>query len=315
VKRRAAVALTILVLALPACGEGEKSPAGDKGGGLNVFPASYDLTDGVPARFLVGLSTQRNLGVIGGSVQLRFSFLGSGQAEGEPQFYREATAEFLPIPLGPEAPPGPVSAPASVGRGVYKVDDFEFDRAGLWEVKVTAELAEGTQSGTGAFEVLPEARVPLPGEAAPLSENLVAGDQPAEAVDSRAQGGVDIPDPELHATTIADAIAAQHPALVVFATPVYCVSKFCGPITDMVEGLEKRYGDRADFIHVEIWNNFQRQAINKAAADWLYREGGDELLEPWVFLIGSDGVIVERWDNVATEEEIEPLLQDLPKIE
>jgi hypothetical protein len=102
---------------------------------------------------------------------------------------------------------------------------------------------------------------------------------------------------------------------VVFATPVYCVSKFCGPITDMVEGLEKRYGDRADFIHVEIWNNFQRQAINKAAADWLYREGGDELLEPWVFLIGADGVIVERWDNVATEEEIEPLLRDLPKIE
>jgi hypothetical protein len=154
----------------------------------------------------------------------------------------------------------------------------------------------------------------LPGEPAPLSENLVVGDEPAEAVDSRAQGDVEIPDPELHSTTIADAVAAKHPALVVFATPVYCVSKFCGPITDMVEGLERKYGDRADFIHIEIWNNFQRQAINKAAADWLYREGGDELLEPWVFLIGADGVIVERWDNVATEEEIEPLLQDLPTI-
>lgn len=312
-KARAMLALAIALLALPACGEDQ--PAGDRDGGLNVFPASYDLTDGVPARFLVGLSTKRNLGVIGGSVQLRFSFLGSSQAEDEPQFYREATAEFLPIPLGPEAPPGPVAAPASVGRGVYKVDDFEFDRAGLWEVKVTAELAEGTQSGTGAFEVLPEARVPLPGEPAPLSENLVVGDEPAEAVDSRAQGGVETPDPELHSTTIADAVAAQHPSLVVFATPVYCVSKFCGPITDMVEGLEKKYGDRADFIHIEIWNNFQRQAINKAAADWLYQDRTGDLLEPWVFLIGADGVIVERWDNVATEEEIEPLLQDLPKLE
>jgi hypothetical protein len=314
VNPRATLALIVLVVALPACGE-EEQPRGQGDGGLNVFPASYDLSDAVPSRFLVGVMTQRNLGVIGGSVQLRFSFLGSSQAEDQPQFYREVTAEFLPIPLGPEPPPGPVAAPGSVGRGVYKVDDFEFDRAGLWEVKVTAELAEGTRSGTGAFEVLPEARVPLPGEPAPPSENLVVGDGPPEAVDSRAEGGADIPDPELHRTTIADAIAANHPALVVLATPVYCVSKFCGPITDMVEGLEKTYGDRAEFIHVEIWNNFQQQAINKAAADWLYRDRTGELLEPWVFLIGADGVIVERWDNVASEEEIEPLLRDLPKIE
>jgi hypothetical protein len=35
-------------------------------------------------------------------------------------------------------------------------------------------------------------------------------------------------------------------------------------------------------------------------------------MEPWVFLIGADGRIAARWDNVATREEIEPLLRDLP---
>jgi hypothetical protein len=311
VNRRTALALTLAVATLPACGDGQ--PDAERQEGLNVFPASYDLTDGRPGRFLVGLTTGRNLGVIGGTVELRFSFLGSGDEE--PEFYREATGEFLPLPLGPEPPPGPVAAPASVGRGVYKVEDFEFDRAGIWEVRVTAELAEGTRSGTGAFEVVPEARVPLPGEPAPPSENLVVGAEPPEAVDSRAVETGRIPDPELHATTIAEAIRAGRPALVVFSTPVYCVSRFCGPVTQMVERLEKEYGDRAEFIHVEVWANFQQQSINKAAADWLYRDRIGELNEPWLFLIGADGVIVERWDNVASEEEIEPLLRDLPPFE
>jgi peroxiredoxin len=32
-----------------------------------------------------------------------------------------------------------------------------------------------------------------------------------------------------------------------------------------------------------------------------------------VFLIGPDGRIVARWDNVATRDEIEPLLKRLPE--
>jgi hypothetical protein len=88
------------------------------------------------------------------------------------------------------------------------------------------------------------------------------------------------------------------------------VSRFCGPVTDMVAELAASYGDRADFIHVEIWADFQEGAVNEAAADWLLREG--DLEEPWVFLIGADGRVVARWDNVATRSEIEPYLEDLP---
>lgn len=51
------------------------------------------------------------------------------------------------------------------------------------------------------------------------------------------------------------------PALVVFSTPTYCMSRFCGPVTDMVSGLAKDYSDRADFILVEIWRDFKKQEI------------------------------------------------------
>ena len=76
--------------------------------------------------------------------------------------------------------------------------------------------------------------------------------------------------------------------------------------------LAKAYADRATFIHVEIWKDYQQQTANKAATDWLYRN--DTLNAPWVFLIGSDGKVAARWDNIATQSEIEPLLQKLPVI-
>jgi len=99
---------------------------------------------------------------------------------------------------------------------------------------------------------------------------------------------------------------------VAVATPVYCVSKFCGPVTDMVQELAAEYSDRADFVHIEVWRDYEGQVVNKGAADWILR--GDNLQEPWVFLVDAEGRIVERWDNVATRQEIEPLLQDLPPL-
>jgi peroxiredoxin len=109
--------------------------------------------------------------------------------------------------------------------------------------------------------------------------------------------------------SIADALQQQKPLVIVFATPVFCVSQFCGPITEMIEQMQPKYADKANFIHVEIWSDFQKNAVNKAAADWLLRNGN--LNEPWVFLVDRDGIIVKRWDNVATQDEVESALDAL----
>jgi len=318
-RRRVAAAAAIAIVAA-SCSSDTQAPGGGGNDGtaqLTAEVASFDLAAGTPGRFIVGASlfdSSGQLAVTGGSVDLSFSFLGQGQATGsEP--YRDATATFLPIP-GAAGPfeDQPVAESASSGRGVYSVSEFEFDRAGFWEVEVSADVRDrGSMTATAAFEVLPEPLVPAVGDPAPRAENLTIDtkDAPEEAVDSRAATG-GIPDEELHRTTVAEAIRAGHPALVVVATPVYCVSQFCGPVTDMVQELAADYGDRAEFIHIEVWRDFQGQVVNKAAADWILRE--DSLLEPWVFLVGADGRVAARWDNVATRQEIEPLLQDLPPL-
>jgi hypothetical protein len=308
---RRALAVLVAAASLSCAGA-----AGDRGpsGSLQVFPASFDLAADHPSRFLAGLSTGRNRFVSGGSVEMRFFFLGEEGAEGSPEPAGQATATFLPIP-GEEdeaVPASPRAAAGDAARGVYRVEEFTFERAGFWEVEVAARVDGRTVRGRGAFEVLLEPQVPVPGQLAPRTENLTVDSKgaPAEAVDSRAATTGSIPDPELHATTIADALRQGRPVLAVFATPVYCVSRFCGPVTDMVAELADEYGDRAEFVHVEIWRDFQGRVVNEAAAEWLLRE--DTLQEPWVFLIGADGRIVSRWDNVATRQEIEPLLRDLP---
>jgi hypothetical protein len=313
--RRLASGVALFLVAAACAGDDGPPRPGPPGQELVAQVVSYDLAAGRPARLLFGLGTGQNLYVSGGEVDVSLSFLGEGQATGQPQPVGEEIATFLPLP-GEEGPftRTPTAAPASNARGVYVVEDMRFDRPGFYEAKVSARIDGEARTGTSAFEVHPENRYPAVGERAPRTENLTISspdDAPPEAIDSRAATAGRIPDPELHETTIAEAIRSGRPALVVFATPVYCVSRFCGPVTDVIEDLARDYGDRAEFIHVEIWRDFQGQVINRAAAEWLLRD--NELLEPWVYLIGADGRIVARWDNVATRQEIEPLLRRLPR--
>lgn len=311
----------VLIFIVPTCTQTRRPvPPEDDSSRIEVQVASYDLAVG-EQRFMVGLITPDQELVSYGTIQMEFAFLGTKDSPVDPQAGPSLAAEFLPIPLEasepeppgppPAGPVGPVAGPASRGRGVYAAG-VAFDRAGFWQVGVVADLAEGgRRTGLAAFEVFERHKVPAPGEAAPRTENLTldSSDAPPGAIDSRAQQG-EISDPELHRTTIAGALSQGRPVLAVFSTPVYCLSRFCGPITDMVSGLARDHAGRAEFIHVEIWRDFQNQEINKAAAEWLLRDG--DLQEPWVFLIGGDGIIIARWDNVATRGEIEPLLGSLP---
>ena len=317
----ALIALAFAVL-MAACGGGGGKPAASSTSGsgsteLAAQVASFDLAVGPPGRFLVGVFSQDHGEVGYGDVQFSLTFLGEKSGAGPGQPGPTVDAHFLPVP-GSEpasAPAGPAFLRPSEGRGVYEAQ-VGFDKAGYWQVGVTARMVDGvTRSTTTDFTVADQHFVPNVGDLPPAVDNLTLTSPgvPPAAVDSRATGGQPIPDPELHQHTIGDAIAAHRPALVVFATPTFCVSRFCGPVTDMVDGLAKSYADRATFIHVEIWKDFDKQQLNDIVTTWLVQgdAGGNE---PWVFLIGADGKIAARWDNVAAKAEIEPLLQALPNI-
>lgn len=274
---------------------------------------SGDLWIMAPQRVQVGVFASTPNGGVQlatfGSVGLSFRYLGSGGGGYGPV----TRATYLPAPTTPGGTDGPVLSDPGTARGVYQADGVTFDHAGSWQVKVTADVqGAGAQELTAAFTVLDRPLLPAPGQRALKTDNLTLSSKgvPASAIDSRAQDGAKVPDPQLHRWTIAKALAQHRPILVIFATPVYCQSQFCGPTTDAVQQLAQRYPDRAVFIHVEIWKDYAKHVVNQAASQWLLRNG--DLTEPWLYLIGSDGVIADRWGPLFDPSEVAKELQALP---
>jgi len=315
----AAVVLAILLSACsnPPVGSPTSSGGGSPGeGGIVAEVASFQLVADHPGRLIVALLSADNRWLSFGTVQMRFAFLGDGKASPPPGIGVATTsAKFLPIPGTPSgSDKEPTLTEPADGRGLYGIEPITFPAAGFWQVTSSGRMEDGTPfSADAAFQVLAEPTLRLPGDRALASENPVIGtpDVPPAAIDSRAATEGHIPDPELHQVSIADALRAHEPALVVFATPVYCVSQFCGPITDLVSALSRTYANRAAFIHVEIYRDFQANQLNDTVRDWLQTPSGD-LREPWVYLIGGDGKILDSWDTMVTRGELEAALKALP---
>ena len=314
--RRILLAGIALSMVASACTSEEPDPTGPTHTSQVVaIPATSDLYAGDPQRVSLGLVLHDGRLISFGEAEVSFSYVGTASEPTDPQPGPNVTAAFVPTYGTPEGPGIADVTTPNEGRGVYEADGVTFDRAGFWTAEVTVDVqGMGTQTAEASLPVLEAPQIPAPGDRAPRTENLTLDSKevPPGAIDSRAANGGEIPDPELHEWTIARAIDQGRPALVLFATPVYCISRFCGPVTDMVQELAGRYERRAVFIHVEVWNDYQEQVVNEAAAEWLQTPNGD-ITEPWLYLIGSDGIILDRWASMWSEEDVVAALEDLPR--
>lgn len=282
---------------------------------VNVSFASFDVAVGQDQRILAGLRSPEAAVVAFGEVEFALAFLGDAPPE-QVAVEQTATARFLPVPgagpqpVGTEEHPRPLVGEPGVGLYAATVD---LDRPGRWALQVTADLGDGrTMQGATTFTVLDAPLVPTVGDPAPRTPNLTiadveAGSAPATAVDSRA-GAADgeIPDRHLHDTSIVDALDAGERIVVAVTTPVYCVSQFCGPLTNVIADLARAHQDTARFIHIEVWQDFENAQLTDAAAAWIQTEIGGN--EPWVFVVDEHGIIEARWDNVLDVEALERLL-------
>jgi hypothetical protein len=324
--RRTPALLAAAVLLLTACATGGgDDPEGAADGDaptpaaaeeeLAVIVASYDVAVGEDQRLLAGVLTPEAAQLAFGEVTFQLGFLG-GEAAGEAELVGDIPARYLPV-LGLEPEIEPTAQPTVLlgqpGTGVYEAF-VTLEEPGFYGLRVTAELEDGTtRRGQTTFQVLPEPEVPAVGDEAPRSENLTVADVEAGevlpvAVDSRAQGEDDeVPDVHLHDTTVAEALDAGTPVVVILSTPTYCVSTFCGPLTAELADVARDYEDVAAFVHIEVWRDFEDQELNEAAAEWIQTAGGGN--EPWVFLVDGEGTIQARWDNVLDVEDLEQRLQ------
>ena len=318
-------ALLVATLLGAACDSGEPgpdpTPSTPASAQFAVQMATVDLYAGEPQRAQLGIlgsDPERGVRPLSfGTVQVSFSYLGAdGGDAAKPG--PSAEARYVAAYGFPEDGTTPELTSPADSRGVYQAD-VTFDRAGLWQADVSFEIeGRGAQRLATTFPVVDDPAYPAPGDPAPRTENLTLEDEgavPASAIDSLAFDGAPIPDPELHRTTVADAIAQGRPILLIVGTPAYCESQICGPENEAVLDLSSRYPDRAEYIHIELWKDYQSepQVINEGAAEWVYRN--ENFTDPWLFLIGADGTIADRWMPLFDPDEVAAALEALPPMD
>jgi hypothetical protein len=108
------------------------------------------------------------------------------------------------------------------------------------------------------------------------------------------------PDRALYRVSVAQALAAKRPFVLTFATPLYCQSRTCGPVVDVVSAVRKRFAaSRIPFIHVEIYaGNDPANGTNRWVKQWQLPT------EPFTFVVDGAGVIRARFEGAFSVREL-----------
>jgi len=319
---------------LAACGggngdDGEDTSTASPGQGVAAQIVTTDLGVG-PNRFSVGLvnEAEQELVLDAGNVKLRFFKV---LADNQAQLRSEATAQT--VRFEKSYIDERTKETITTGEIAVYVAEVEFDEAGDWGVEITADVdGQAIEPQRLAFEVLEADQVLSIGDSAPGSRQTIVPD----VADVSEIDSMQPPDP-FHDITVADAIAAGKPVVLLFGTPAFCETQTCAPAMNTVMlPLYEQYGDDATFIHVEPYalslaregkgfcpvpafnREFAAQGIGEGTSECpplpeeqlgAPEESWNLTAEPIVFVIDAQGVIAGKFDGPTGPDEVEASLQ------
>jgi hypothetical protein len=152
------------------------------------------------------------------------------------------------------------------------------------EYRVVALIKE---KGGWAKKTLPSinvgefTRIPRPGEKAPLIQTPTAKDVGGDL----AKLSTRVPPDTQNKVNYAD-VLGKEPILLLFTTPKFCQSRVCGPVTDVAQQAQHEFEGKANFIHMEIFNeNDPSQGVRPQVRRFHLPT------EPWLFAINREGVV------------------------
>jgi hypothetical protein len=259
---------------------------------LVIAPTAPTLAVG-ENRFAFGVFTRGNEQVDNAKVALYF-----GKSEGAPLTGPlPARVETLAVkPAYRAAGEDPDQA-----KNVYVVPKVDFDKKGPWVAIAMIKGKAGLEASRVPSPVVGENAVPEVGQKAPLIHTPTAADVGGDLakIDTRS------PHDQMHKVDFADALGKQ-PIVLVFATPALCQSRVCGPVVDVAQQVADEYEGKADFIHMEVYNDNE---IAKGIRPQL--QAFKLETEPWTFLIDRRGVIRDRLEGAYGVSELEQAMQKI----
>jgi hypothetical protein len=293
-----------LVVLVAACG-----PSGPPSSAASPGPSG----SASPATGVLPLIISRE--VVVGPNRILFSFLDSKGSTPVAAPDRTASVQFR----GPNGETAAATAPTFIWAiedvsGVY-VTTADFPVAGAWTADfVTSAPGAPEETIPFSFDVRADAKVVSPGEPAPSIDTPtladVGGDVSKISTDEE-------PVEAFYETSVADALAAHEPFVLVFATPKFCQTKTCGPTLEKVKEVAAAHPD-VTFINVEPYQleetDGQLQPVLSDAGQLQTVPATDKYglqTEPFIFVVGSDGLVKASFELIFTPAEIDEALAGL----
>lgn len=206
------------------------------------------------------------------------------------------------------------AAPPPDPRGLYHAT-VTFPEAGDWGVQITVQQpGQPVTTSRVQFTVLAATTTPAIGAAAPASQTPTATTTAGIAAISTDTS----PDPAFYRTSVAGALAAHTPFVVVFATPQFCQSQICGPTLDTVKAAATPFESTVDFIHVEpyllqpatggsglqpVLSTAGQLQLVPAAVQWGLPD------EPWIFVVDAGGKVTAKFEGAVGADELTQAIQ------
>jgi hypothetical protein len=248
-----------------------------------------DFTPGVQ-RFGFGLFNKDQSQLTDAPVALYVQAQGGGKVYGPFVAHQESLEVTGPY-LSETVQKDPASAKSFYAATV------RFPHPGKYNVLgVVKDGEQVLPTGTGV-KVAAKDPIPAVGQKPPMISTptvaSVAGD--VGSIDTRQ------PPDDMHNDDFKD-VVGKKPVVLVFATPLLCQSRVCGPVVDIAEDVKHTDPDAkdVDFIHMEVYNKNDANKGYRPQLTAFHLE-----TEPWLFVFDKSGRISTRIEGAFSKEELQ----------
>ena len=170
---------------------------------------------------------------------------------------------------------------------------------GTYTVLSLSKTSKGFIGAPGEIAVSKTSPIPNVGQRPPD----IATDTAATVAGNMALLTTRQPPEQMHSVSFNTALG-KRPIALLFSTPEFCVSRVCGPVTDVAVQLQHTFANKITFIHEEVYaDNQPSKGLRPQLKAFHLRT------EPWLFVINRRGVIVARLEGAFGTTELAQALR------
>ncbi|HUO73331.1 MAG TPA: hypothetical protein VMU39_21355 [Solirubrobacteraceae bacterium] len=203
--------------------------------------------------------------------------------------HSKAQGPFLapadPMTVSPQYRSKQNSGPGGI-KAIYAAA-LPLPHKGTYTILALTRTSSGLIGAPGEVAVAESSPIPNVGQHPPA----IATDTAASVNGNASLLTTRVPPENMAAVSFKD-VLGKRPVVLLFSTPQLCISKVCGPVTDIGVELQHKYGSKLDFIHQEVYVNNQPTSGLRPQLKAFHLQ-----TEPWLFAVNRQGVIVARLEG------------------